>query len=194
MDFDLPEDIVYRLLGVSVSFDYFDQTLWVNPYTKVTLSNSTYMDLRSDSHFKIGFNLFNLFPNFSFDIFSINSRARELGMKLNGLIDDGEISVETSFNYIAIKVCVYKSSFRYANFKGSIKITIYLPPSNNNIKDNYEYNRHVTDEEFEARQNWKKACAGGMLAIGGFLLFKLIKGGIGFVVSGPVGAAVGFAC
>ena len=189
MDLDLAEEITYRLIGVSVTFSDYEETIYINPYIKVTLSTSTYMDINRDSYFKIGFNPFNplgFLPTISFSIFSLNPRAKELGIKLKDIIDDGEICVESSLSYIAIKVCVFKSNYYYGRCRGSIKIIINLPPRNERKRSKKNYDKDS--------DNVEKAFGLGACAIAGFLLFKIVKGGIGAILGGPVGAAVGFAC
>ena len=77
----------------------------------------------------IGFNLFDYIPNISSDIFDIKPRAKELGMKLKPLINDGEIFINAAGNYIRIAVNVYKSKMNNIEDSGSVIITIYIPPS-----------------------------------------------------------------
>ena len=126
-------------------------------------------------------------------------------MKLSGLIDDGEIFIESSLSYIAIKLCVYRSKDYYVNGHSSIKVTITIPPPRNDddileelgifgeVEKPQEY-RHVSFEEKEASENFKKAFLNGAAAVGGFLLSKLFKWGIKTMINGPLGAAVGYAC
>jgi hypothetical protein len=37
MDKDLDNEITYRLIGVNANFKYFEQTVLVNPFLRVTL-------------------------------------------------------------------------------------------------------------------------------------------------------------
>ena len=186
MESELAENIVYKLIGVSVNFSWEEGTIRVNPYLKVTFTKSIDISMNGDSYFKIGFNPLNFIPNISFDIFNINPRAKELGMKLIGLIDDGEICVNSSFTSLKIKVKVFKSNRKYGNCSESVIIEIIFPERRNNQKNrSYENNQDYA--------NVKKAFTISALAVGGIILAKLIKGGIGAVVAGPVGAAIGFA-
>jgi hypothetical protein len=184
MDEELGDEIVSRLIGVSVSFQYFEQTIYINPFVKVELSRTIYSSSGNDSYFKICFNPFDFIPNISFSIFDIKPRARELGMKLKPLIDDGEIFINSFRNLIRITVNVYKSKWGNYADSGSVAITIIIPPSSNREGKRFKN---------EDAQNVQKAFAMGALAIGGIILFKVIKGGIGAIVAGPVGAAIGFA-
>ena len=184
MDLDLAEKITERLIGVSVTFSQRNQTIYYNPYLKITLSSSASMNINGDSYYQFGFDFFGWVPNLSFDIFSINFRAKELGIRLNGLIDDGEICVSSSYDYIVIKVCVFKGKGKYWSSNGSIMITIILP--SNQLKESKKKNADVVKLE--------EAFSLGSKAVAAFLLFKIIKGGIGAIFGGPLGAAVGFAC
>ncbi len=184
MDEDLADDITYRLIGVSVSFQCFDQTILINPFVKVTLSSSVYSSSGNDSYFKIGFNLFDFIPNISFNIFDIKPRARELGMKLKPIIEDGEIFINSYINVIKIVVNVFKSGNKRYGHSGSVIITIIIPPSSKREGKRFQN---------EDAKNVLKAFGMGALAVGGVILYKVIKGGIGAIVGGPVGAAIGFA-
>ena len=113
MDLYLAEKITDNLIGVSVSFSETNETIYYNSYLKITLSSSIYMNINGDSYYHIGFNLLDWVPTFSFDILKINFRAKELGIRLKDLIDDGEICVSSSNNYIVIKVCVFKGKREY---------------------------------------------------------------------------------
>lgn len=181
---ELADEITGRLIGVSVSFKYFEQTIFINPFVKVTLSRTIYSSSGNDSYFKIGFNPFEFIPNISFGIFDIKPRARELGIKLKPIIDDGEIFINSYENLIRITVNVYKSKWRNYEDSGSVAITIIIPPSSKREGKRFKN---------EDAQNVQKAFAIGALAVGGIILLKVIKGGIGAIVAGPVGAAIGFA-
>ena len=184
MTTELADEITYRLIGYSVSFQYFGETIYIDPYVSVTLSGSVQRSSGNNSYFKIDYNPFNLFPTISFSIFDINPRARELGMKLLPIIEYGEIFVNTSLNSLRITVNVFKAKFIKCYNKFSVTITLFIPPRSN---------RQERISLGEDGKNVQKAFTMGALAVGGFLLFKLIKGGIGAVLGGPVGAAVGFA-
>lgn len=184
MDKDLANEITYRLIGVNVNFKYFEQTILVNPFLRVTLSRSVYCSFGSDSYFKISFNPLNFLPTISLGIFDIKPRAKELGMKLTPIIDNGEIFINSYSNVIKIVVNVYKAKFGNYGDSGSVTIEIMIPPSSNREGKRFE------DKE---AQNVLKAFAMGALAVGGVILYKVAKGGIGAIVGGPVGAAIGFA-
>ena len=132
----------------------------------------------------IGFNFFDFIPNISSDIFDIKPRAKELGMKLKPLINDGEIFINAAGNYIRIAVNVYKSKMNNIEDSGSVIITIYIPPSSKREGKSFK------DED---AYKVKKAFSIGFKAVAGIILFKILKGGIGAIMGGPVGAAIGFA-
>jgi hypothetical protein len=126
----------------------------------------------------------NFLPTISLGIFDIKPRAKELGMKLTPIIDNGEIFINSYSNVIKIVVNVYKAKFRNYGDSGSVTIEIMIPPSSNREGKRFE------DKE---AHNVLKAFAMGALAVGGVILYKVAKGGIGAIVGGPVGAAIGFA-
>ncbi len=183
MDLELADEITYRLIGVSVHFKYFDTTITVNPYVHVKLSSSISCSDDNDSYFNIGFDLLDFIPTISFDIFDIKPKAKELGMKLKSIIADGEIFINSYSNLITITVNVYKRKFKNYGDSGSLIITIIIPPSSK---------RKVTYENKDVK-NVQKAFAMGAAAVAGLILMKIIKGGIGGLVGGPAGAALGFA-
>ena len=184
MDTELADEITGRLIGVSVRFQYFEQTIFIYPFVKVTLSRAIYSSSGNDSYFKFGFNLFEYIPTISLGIFDIKPRAKELGIKLKPIIDDGEIFINSSGNLIRITVNVFKTRLRSYEDSGSIAITIFIPPSSKREGKRFKN---------EDAQNVQKAFAMGALAVGGVILYKVAKGGIGAIVGGPVGAAIGFA-
>ena len=65
MDLDLADIITNRILGVSVNFTTYEQTIPINQYTTVTLSSSTYIGLSGQSQYKIGFDPFKFIPTLS---------------------------------------------------------------------------------------------------------------------------------
>ena len=130
--------IVYNMIGISVNFKYDEETVYVNEYITVTISKSFYIEKEGDSYYRITFNpLENFIPDFSSNIFDVKPRAKEFGIKLKGIIDDGEIFVNSSLNYIKITVCVYKSGgpFNFSGFKGSIVIKINFPEKDDDSQD-----------------------------------------------------------
>ena len=183
--YKLADKITKRLIGFSVNFKYFEQTIKVNPYVHVKLSSSVSCSDGNDSYFRICFNPLDFIPTISFNIFDIKPRAKELGMKLKSIIDNGEIFINSYANVIRITVNVFKNDWEDYKENGSVTISIYIPPDSNRDKTK-KYN----DEDAKKVQD---AFAKGALAVGGILLFKIIKGGIGSLLGGPVGAAVGFA-
>ena len=66
---------------------------------------------------------------------------------------------------------------------------IYIKLPSNNLEG-----RKTKNEENEDIVNYKKAFSLGTEAVAAFLLYKIIKGGIGAIFGGPLGAAFGFAC
>ena len=110
MNLYIASQIVYNMIGISVNFKYDQQTVYVNEYITVTISKSFYIEKEGDSYYKITFNLLLTFiPDFSSNIFDIRPRAKEFGIKLKGIIDDGEIIINSSLNTIKISDGVYKS-------------------------------------------------------------------------------------
>ena len=185
MESELAEEIIDRLIGVSVNFSQNEGTIMVNPNLYVTFTTSIGIKMNGNSYFKIGFNPLNWLPNFSFGIFDISPKAKELGMKLTGLINEGEVCVNCSFNSLKIKVKVIESSGKYNYCSESVIIEIIFPERRN-------YQRNQSYEENQDYINVKKAFGISALAVGAIILTKLIKGGIGAVMAGPVGAAIGF--
>ena len=192
MDCEVADEITRRLIGFSVSFKYFNQTIYINNYISVTLSSSISSSYYYDSYFKITFNPLDYLPIFNFNIFDINPRAKEFGMKLKGFIDEGEVFINSSLDRISIVVNVYKVVNSDCTDTGSVKITIILP-ENRNDPDNCQNYANEKTEEIEDANKIKKAFGIGALAVGGIILAKIIKGGIGAILGGPVGAAIGFA-
>ncbi len=184
MDEEIANAITCTLIGISVSFKYFEESILINPFVNVKLSRSLYYSNSEDSYYKIGFNLFEFIPDFSFDIFDIKPRAKELGMKLKPFINDGEIFINAAENFIRIAVNVYKNKVNDIEDKGSVIITIFIPPSSKRERKSFN------DED---ANEVKKAFSMGCIAVGGIILFKVLKGGIGAIMAGPVGAAIGFA-
>lgn len=196
MDCEVANEIISRLIGFSVNFKYFDQTIYITENISVTLSSSlSYMcEGSSDSYFKIAFNPFDYLPNISFGIFDIKPRAKEFGMKLKGFIDEGEVFVNASFDTIKIAVNVYKVVGSDCTDTGSVTIAISLPNNGDGpYEDEEEEEAYEMTEERKDAENIKKAFGIGALAVGGIILAKVIKGGIGAILGGPVGAAIGFA-
>ena len=184
MDKELANDITSTLIGFSVSFKYFEESIMINPFVNVKLSRSLYYSNSEDSYCKIGFNLFDFIPDLSFNIFDIKPRAKELGMKLKPFINDGEIFINAFENFIRIAVNVYESKVNNIKDKGSVIITIFIPPSSKRERKSFN------DED---ANQVKKAFSMSCVAVGGIILFKVLKGGIGAIMGGPVGAAIGFA-
>ena len=190
MNCKVANEITERLIGYSVSFRYFDTTIYINNYISITLSSSISYVSSSDSYFKITFNPFDYLPDFSFlNIFDIKPRAKQFGMKLKGFIDEGEVFVSSFLDTISIVVNVFKVVDSDCTDTGSVIITIHLP-DNKNKPNNYAYEK---TEENEDANKIKEAFGIGALAVGGIILAKIIKGGIGAILGGPVGAAIGFA-
>ena len=185
--FDVANLIIYRLLGVRVSFFWYEQEMKINPYTKIKLSATTSISTNGDSVFTFGF-VGPISQSFSYGIYSISPRAEQLAMKIDDIIQKGSIVVKSDFSRIGIIVCATECKGKYSNFTGSIGIIIDLP-NNNQYRGQecyeYEQSRNIDPEV-------RKAFGLGALALGGILLAKIIKGGIGAILGGPVGAAVGF--
>ena len=189
MDINDAEEIVYRLIGVSVSFKFFGETIRINPYTTVHLSSSVNESFFPDSKYTIGFHLPNLIPIISFSKFDINPRARELGMKIEGLVEDGEVRVAAGPSYLLVVVNVYKIKFKYGSLKGSITIRIEYPP--NPGPRLVEKSRRVGLNEEE--NNVLEAIGKGVASFVGLLIFEWVKKGLAEIFTGRVGFAFGFA-
>lgn len=197
-----PSEIASCILGISVKFTFFEQEIIINPYTRVKLVGSCVIQSNPDSQYRlIVLEPFGIkVPDFIFQNgpFSINPRAYEIAMKLEGLVQDCDVSISCSSNSMKINICVFKTAMFRIPFRGTIIITIDIPPRRNdwtNKFHNYNYKR-ICQEEEEYTKDYSlalKALGLGATALCGFLLSKLIKGGIGLIVSGPVGAAIGFA-
>ena len=183
------DDIVYQAIGYSVTFRYIEETIYISDNIWVTLSSSFCMD-SGDSYFKIGFNPFDFLPTISFDIFDIKPTAREIGLKLKGIIEDGSVCINSSFDTITIGINIKQLKDEDYTFSGSIEITIKLPERRDD-----EENEASEKNEQERRdlENLQKAFGIGALAVGAIVLGKIIKGGIGALVGGPIGAAIGLA-
>ena len=191
MNCEVANEIISRLIGFSVEFEYFGQTIKITENISVTLSSTTSY-ISNDSYFKITFNPLDYLPTFSIDIFDIKPRAKQFGMKLKGFIDEGEVFVNSSFDELEIVVNVYKVAHSYSEDTGSVKITISFP-NNRNPPYICEDKVYGMTEESQDAENIKKAFGMGAVAVGGIILAKIIKGGIGAILGGPVGAVLGFA-
>ena len=187
----MPNIIVYKLIGVSAKFTYYEQTIRVNRFTTVTVTSSIQYNVGRNSYFKIGFIFPNLiFPSLSFPMFDINLRAKELGIKISGIVKDGEVYISSSFSKISIIVNVFQCSYEYCSSRGSIIINIDdIPDPRPRLREKERRHEWNEDENLVL-----EAIGKGALALGGFLLFKVVKAGIGAIMGGPVGAAIGFAC
>ncbi len=111
-------------------------------------------------------------------------------MKIDHIVEDGEVFVSASFSKISIIVNVFKCSYNYCSSRGSIIISIDNIPNPGPRLREKKRRRGLNEDE----NNVLKAIGIGCLALAGFLLSKIAKGGIGGIIGGPVGAAVGFAC
>ncbi len=193
MECSVANEITRRLIGISVNFTYFGQTVYYNNYISVTLSSSIIYSDGSDSYFRITFNpLDYIIPNISFSIFDIKPRAKEFGMKLKRFIHEGEVFINSSMDKITIVVNVFKVVHSNSTQTGSVIIKISLPNNRNNLDYclNYAYE---DEEEKEYAKKIGEAFRIGALAVGGIIVAKIIKGGIGAILGGPVGAVLGFA-
>lgn len=133
----------------------------------------------------------NFIPTISFSIFDIIPKAREIGLKLQGIIEDGEVIINTDFNRISIIINVYRAKNRHFFFSGSIIITINMPEINN-----IKYKRKSYERDREEKQDFQniiKAIGIGVAAVGAVVLTKMLCAGIGGLAAGPVGVVVGLA-
>ena len=189
MNYEWANDIVDRAIGYRVNFRYIGETISISNYIWVTLSESFCMD-SGDSYFKIGFDPWNFLPTISFDIFDIKPSAREIGLKLKGIIKEGSVCISSSFDRITIGINIDHLKDEDYTFSGSIVITIKLPER----RDDEENEVYAENEkEKEDLKNIQKAFGLGALAVGAIILGKIIKGGIGALVGSPIGAAIGLA-
>ena len=110
----------------------------------------------------------NFIPTISFSIFDIIPKAREIGLKLQGIIEDGEVIINTDFNRISIIINVYRANNRGFPFSGSIIITINMPGINN-----IKYKRKSYERDREEKQDFQniiKAIGIGVAAVGAVVL------------------------
>ena len=188
-EFDVANLIVERLIGFKVCFEKYSQIIPINEYIKVILSGSVSMSTTGDSVFTFGFDKNSYIPDISFDIFNINPRAKELSMKIDDIVKKGKVVVNSEFNYVTIIVIVLESDYDNIDFSGTIGIQIEIPRGKNySYSPQYEY-----EYEEEKDKTVEKAFKIGALAVGAVLVGKIIKGGIGAIIGGPIGAAIGFA-
>ena len=188
-EYDVANLIVGRLIGCKVCFKKYEEEIYVNEYITVILSENVSMSISGDSVFTIGFTKNSLIPDISFDIFNINPRAKELSMKIDDIVDKGKVVVNSDLSCVKIIVVVEESSYDGIDFSGTIGIKIEIPRwKDYSYSPQYEY-----DYEEEKDKTVENAFKIGALAVGAVLVGKIIKGGIGAIIGGPIGAAIGFA-
>ena len=195
----LGEEMTRRLIGYSITFTTLNQTIQINKYISVTLSESLSSSEGNNAYYKINFKYL---EDFSFPIpdrfsglgMSIDSRAEELGMRLGGLLEKGEVFINTYTNSIKLTVNVFKLRKKEDEINISLIIRIIIPPEEEREKVFKRYKQQVKEIYIDEDTNAiKKAFQVGATAVGAVILAKIIKGGIGAILAGPFGAIVGLA-
>ena len=116
---------------------------------------------------------------------NFNTMTATLTKKLKGATTDGTIKFSFSPNKVQIAVTVTKSKGK-GSCDGTITITI-KPGFNPRPSKQPAFNAQAIQKATQT------VAAGGAIAVGAVILFKLVKGVAGFFVGGPVGALVGVA-
>ena len=184
-------DVASQLLGYLVRFTYYKRSYDISPFVKVSLKKSVSYT-SSDSYFNINFKD-EIGPSYSFGQFNISSKAEKLGIKLKGLVDEGEIFI--NYDSESIEIAVNVTKIRYQEYDVDFSVIIEF--------DLYKYKKYLEalqkQEEREKQkknedvEKLKKAIGAGAAAAGAIVIAKIIKGGIGALLGGPIGAAIGFA-
>ena len=186
-------DVASQLLGYSVRFTYFRRSYYISPFVKVSLKKSvSYTSY--DSYFKINFTDA-IGPSYSFGQFNVSSKAEKLGIKLKGLVDEGEIFINYYSESKSIEIAVNVTKIRYLEYEVDFSVIIEF--------DLYKYKKYLEalqeqEEKEKQKKNEdaekiKKAIGAGVAVAGAIVIAKIIKGGIGALLGGPIGAAIGFA-
>ena len=192
-------ELTNRLIGCSADFEMLNQSIQKNEFISVTLYGSLSILYECDSYYKIGFKYSEKngipFPNkFSGFGMSIDSRAKEFGIKLWGLVDNGEVYVNVFSNSLKLTVNVFKLKGSEEELNISLIIKINFPPDDVRERSFKRYKQEVKeyyrDEDTEVLI---KSLEVGATAVGAVILAKIIKGGIGAILAGPFGAILGFA-
>ena len=116
---------------------------------------------------------------------NFNTMTATLTKKLKGATSDGTIKFSFSPTKVQIAVTVTKSKGK-GSCDGTVTITI-KPGVNPKPSKQPAFNAQAIQKATQT------VAAGGAIAVGAVILFKLVKGVAGFFVGGPVGALVGVA-
>ena len=188
MSIDIANKVIYRLIKYNPNFKSFEENKEINDFIRMTVINSLYRISESnDSYYKIS-------PEEPQDItsssssFDISPRAKELGIKLKGLIDSGEVIIASCHVDIMIIVNIFKISNSSHETKGSIIINIVFP------KQRYPplHNQNKLSETFEIADKITKGFKLGNKFASAVILECIIKKGITYILAGPICAAIGF--
>ena len=88
-----------------------------------------------DSNYNIEGNNLDFQNTYSGGYFFLNTKAKELGIKLKGLIKESEIYISFSFEYISIKICVEEIENDDEEYNMLIEINIHYPKKRNDDED-----------------------------------------------------------
>ena len=196
---NLGMEMTKRLIGCSITFTTLNQTIHITRFISVTLSETLSSSDGTDSYYKINFSYIG---NSSFPIpdrlsglgFSIDRRAEQFGFRLGGLLEKGEVFINIEENSIKLTVNVFNIRKIEDEINISLIIKITIPPKEEREKIFKRYKQQEKDIYTDEDTNTiKKAFQVGATAVGAVILAKIIKAGIGAILSGPFGAFVGLA-
>ena len=188
-EINVAKEIVGRLVGFKVTYLKFEAKIPVNDYVTVFVTQDITTDIGSSSSLltcHVSSYKFGVSVNNYYDKFIFSTKAEELALKIKDIVEDGTMFVTAGYKEISIGLSVKKAFYKNNFFEGTIGIQINFPREKNR-EENCQY------FEREKDQDVVKALQIGTSAVAGILVYKLIKGGLGALFAGPVGAAIGFA-
>ena len=193
MSIDMANEVIYKLINYNLNFKSFEELKDMNDYVHLTISNKLYQLPESEeSDFKVSYYKINHEElegtSASSSSFDIETRAKEFGIKLKGLIDMGEVTIFSSDIEILITVNILKFCNSTHETKGSIIINIVFP------KQRYppRYDQIKLDETFEIADKITKGFKIGHKFATAVILECIIKKGITSILAGPISASIGF--
>lgn len=162
-----------------MSFSY-SNTVWIGDYVKITVTESTSFYKTQDNYFSMNYDCnYNIEGNnldfshiYSDGYFFLNTRSKELGIKLKGLIKEGEIYINSSFEYISIKICVEEIENDDEEYNMLIEINIYYLKKRN---DNEDEQKNIKKMMILIVPMLKKVLKLGVLQMLHFYYIRLLK-------------------
>ncbi len=141
-------------------------TVWIGDYVEISITESTtfyktqdnYFSMNYDCNYNIEGNNLDFSNTYSGGSFFLNTRAKELGIKLKGLIKEGEIYISSSFEYISIKIYMEEIENDDEENNMLIEINIHYPKKRNDDEDEQKKNKKDDDSD---SSNVKKVLKGG---------------------------------